>query len=77
MRIVIGRVIYAIAAGILVGLALLLIGTVIAGLGIPIFSTIGKFLEQWCWVIGFLVGLIVLVGGGSLPTIGRGPSNPA
>ena len=59
----IGRIVVAIVVGIIVGLVLLLVGTIIASLGIPIFSTIGKFLETWCWVIGFLAALLSFFGG--------------
>ena len=68
----IGRIIYALALGIVVALVLLLIGTAIRDLGIPIFSTIGAFLEQWCWVIGFLAAVLSFFGSG-FPSLGSRP----
>jgi uncharacterized Tic20 family protein len=68
----IGRLIYALAIGIVVALVLLLIGTVIQSLDIPIFSTIGAFLEQWCWVLGFLAAVLSFFGGG-FPSVPNRP----
>jgi hypothetical protein len=66
----ISRLIVAIVYAIIVGLVLLLIGLVLVALGIPILATIGHFLKQWCWVLGFLAGVLSFFGGWSFPRVG-------
>lgn len=61
------RLIIAVVVAAIVGLACLLLGSILSGLGIPIASTIGKFLTQWAWVIGVLAGLLQFFRGSVLP----------
>ncbi len=51
------RLIVAVVIAAIVGLACLLLGTVLVALGIPIATAVGAFLERWGWVIGVLAGL--------------------
>ena len=60
----IGRIINAVVIGALVGLGCLLLGMILVSLDIPPVEAVGKFLEQWCWVIGVLVGLLTFFRGG-------------
>lgn len=60
----IARIVNAVVVGALVGLGCLLLGMVLASLNIPPVEAVGKFLEQWCWVIGVLVGLLTFFRGG-------------
>lgn len=53
----ISRIVLAVVVAIAVGLACILIGTILAALGVPIAETVGGFLRSWGWVIGVLAGL--------------------
>jgi len=67
------RVIQAILIAVVVGLLLILLGTILVTLKVPIAVTIGGFLEQWGWVIGVVAGLWFYFGGGAFPKLG-GPA---
>jgi hypothetical protein len=59
-------ILIAIIVAVVVGLVLLLVGRLIAstGSGVPILAAIGGFLEQFCWVIGLIAGLLYFITGG-------------
>lgn len=59
-------IITAVIVAVIVGLVLLLIGKLIAAAGstVPLLAALGAFLDQYCWVIGLLVGLLFFVSGG-------------
>ena len=59
-------IIIAVIIAVIVGLVLMLIGRLIASAGssVPLLATLGGFLEQFCWVIGLLVGLLYFFSGG-------------
>lgn len=58
-------ILLAVIVAVIVGLVLLLIGRLIAAAGssVPMLATLGWFLDQYCWVIGLLVGLLFFVSG--------------
>ena len=64
--------ILAVVVACIVGLLLMLVGRIMKTLEIPIAVTVGAFLEQWCWVIGVLVGIWFFFSGGSIFGIGPG-----
>lgn len=67
----ISRVIVAVVYGILVALLCVLFGGIIASLGKGPFDTVGHFLTDYAWILGFLVGLLAYFGGASFPNINR------
>lgn len=64
------RVVHAVAIGFIVGLACLLLATVLPAINVPVITEIGGFLGQWAWPIGIVVGLLDFVSGGFGPAIG-------
>ena len=58
----IGRIVVAIAVGVLTALVILLIGLVCVAVDVPILKTVGKFLEQWCWVFGVIAAVLSFFG---------------
>ena len=63
-------IVIAIVVACIIGLVLLFIGRVLQALTIPIAVMVGSFLEQWCWVIGLLCGILFFLTGGSFLGIG-------
>ncbi len=62
------RIIHAVAIAILVFLACLLVGALLASLGgVPIAGVVGDFLLRWAYVIGVLFGLLDFVGRFNVP----------
>jgi hypothetical protein len=61
---VIARLVLAVVIAVVVGLVCLLLGGILAGLGVPIAKTVGDFLEHWGWVLGVLAGLWYFFAGG-------------
>lgn len=57
------RLIVAVVVAVVVGLACLLIGALLGGIGIPFVHTIGAFLVTWAWVLGLLAGLYAFATG--------------
>jgi uncharacterized membrane protein len=51
------RLILAVVVAVVVTLACILLGAILASLGIAIAVTVGGFLKQWGAVIGILAGL--------------------
>jgi|GEM_PF-5636709 len=51
------RLVVAVVIGVVVGLVCLLLGSLLATIGIPFVVTIGSFLVQWAWVLGLLAAL--------------------
>lgn len=64
-----GRIIYSIAIGVAAALVLLLIGTVLVSMDVPILKTIGDFLKEWCWVIGVITAVLTFFSGRSLASL--------
>lgn len=63
------RLILAVIVAVVVGLVCLLVGGILATLGVPIATTIGNFLARWAWALGVLAGLWHFFAGGfSFPT---------
>lgn len=58
-----GRLLFAVGVFILVGLACLLLGALLATLGIAILATLGAFLERWAWVIAFAFAVLSFASG--------------
>lgn len=50
----IGRIVLSICVGAVTALLILLLGLVLVAVHVAIATTIGSFLEQWCWVFGFI-----------------------
>jgi len=63
----IGRLVLALVVAVVVGLACLLLGVILAGLAVPIAVTVGGFLTTYAWVIGVLAGLWHFFKGGVSP----------
>ena len=61
----ISRLVLALVVAIVTGLVCILLGSILASLGVPIATTIGDFLTHWGWVIGILAGLWYFFTGGS------------
>lgn len=57
------RIVFAIAVLILVGLACLLLGSLLVTLGIPLLAALGAFLTKWAWVIAFAFALLSFATG--------------
>ena len=68
----ISRLVLALVVAIVTGLVCILLGSILASLGVPIATTIGDFLTRWGWVIGILAGLWFFFTGGTLNF--RGPA---
>jgi hypothetical protein len=51
------RVILAACVGIVTALVILLIGIVLVAIKVPIATSVGNFLEQWCWVFGLIAAV--------------------
>lgn len=64
-----GRLLYAIAAFIVVFLACQLLGLVLADLKVEILATIGTFLRTWAVLLGVAAGLLAFVSGRAVPGI--------
>lgn len=54
----IARLVVAVVVGVAVGLICLLLGAVLASLGVPPAEAVGHFLTRWAWVIGVLAFLL-------------------
>ena len=67
----IARLVLAVVVAVVTGLVCILLGSVLASLGVPIAVTIGDFLHQWAWVIGVLAGLWYFFAGGGFNFPGR------
>lgn len=57
------RIAWSALVGVVWFLACLLIGALLEALGIPVLTTVGKFLEQWAVVIGVLAAVIYFLSG--------------
>lgn len=69
----IARIVLAVVIAVVVGIVLTaLLGPVLVSVHVPIAETIGRFFEDWGFVIGVLAGLWYFFAGGSfnLPTFG-------
>lgn len=66
----IARLVLAVVVAMVVGLGCILLGSILAGLGVPIAKTVGGFLTQWGWVLGVLAGLWYFFSGGTFPNLG-------
>jgi hypothetical protein len=64
-----GRLLFAVGVFILVGLACLLLGTLLASLGIAILAALGAFLERWAWVIAFAFAILSFASGTTWTTL--------
>jgi hypothetical protein len=53
----IARVVVAVVVAVVVGLVCLLLGDVLASVGVPIAVIVGGFLARWAWALGVLAGL--------------------
>jgi hypothetical protein len=51
------RIVLACVVGIATALVILLIGLVLVAIKVPIATTVGGFLETWCWVFGLLAAI--------------------
>lgn len=60
------RIVTAIVVAIVVGLACLFIGGLLATLNVPPAEFAGNFLSRYAWVIGIAVGLLYGFFGGNL-----------
>jgi hypothetical protein len=74
----IARVVLAVVIAVVVGIVLVgLLGPVLVTIKVPIAVTVGRFFEDWGFVIGVLAGLWYFFSRGfSLPSFG-GPRAPA
>lgn len=61
------RLIHAIAVGFIVGLACLLLATILPSIHVPVITAVGTFLGDWAWPIGIVVGLLDYASGGIGP----------
>lgn len=52
------RIGLAIVIGVATFLICLLLGMIFVALGVPVLTSVGKFLQQWAVVIGVLGGLL-------------------
>lgn len=73
-RIVIARLVIAIAYGIAVFIVVYIIGAVLATVGNGPFDTLGSLLERFAPWIGILAVVVAFFGGASWPTFRQGPS---
>jgi hypothetical protein len=63
----------AVGYGVAVWLLCILFGAILTDLGVPIAATIGRFLERFAVVLGFLAFIFAFAGGPSrLPGFGAG-----
>lgn len=51
------RLVLAVVVAVVVGLACVLLGSVLGSLNVPIAETVGHFLRGYAWLIGALAGL--------------------
>ena len=51
------RVILAACVGVFTALIILLIGVILVAIKVPIATSIGDFISQWCWVFGLIAGI--------------------
>lgn len=65
----IGRLIVAIAYGVLVGIVLFILGAVLASVHVDPLTALGKALEEFAWAIGLLVAILSFFGGWSFPSM--------
>jgi hypothetical protein len=63
------RLVLAVVVAVVVGLACILLGTILATLKVPIAVTVGDFLAAWGWVLGVLAGLWFFFTGGTFPGV--------
>jgi hypothetical protein len=58
-------IVLAIIVAVVIALILLLVGKLLASMasGVPALVALGGFLEQYCWVIGLLAGVLYWIGG--------------
>jgi hypothetical protein len=61
------RLVIAVVYGIIAALVCILLGTLISSLGAGPFDTIGYFLSNYAWIIGFLVALLSFFGNWGIP----------
>lgn len=70
----IGRIVYAIAYGVMIGIVVFIVGVVLASVGpVKPLTALGDELQRFAWVIGFLAAVLSFFGGG-FPSIGNRPS---
>lgn len=63
----IGRLIVAIAYGVLVGIVVLIVGVVISTLGVAPLTALGHSLRDFCWAFGVIAAVVAFFGGWQLP----------
>jgi len=51
------RLVLAACVGVFTALIILLIGVILVAIKVPIATSVGDFLEQWCWVFGLIAGI--------------------
>ena len=51
------NLILSVIIGVLVALAILLVGIILVALHIPVLHDVGSFLETWCWVFGVIAAI--------------------
>lgn len=64
------RLVVAVVYGIFVALACVLLGSLVSSVGSGPFDTVGHFLTNYAWILGFLAALLAFFGGWGLPMIG-------
>lgn len=60
----IGRLVMAIIAGVIVFLVCVLLGALLTGISVPFVVTIGDFLRNYAGLLGLLAALAHFFGGG-------------
>lgn len=70
----ISRLIVAIAYGVFVAIVVLIVGVVIATLGVAPLTALGHALRDFCWAFGLIVGVLAFFGGASFPRWGGPPA---
>lgn len=60
----IGRLVMACVAGVIVFLVCVLVGGLLAGTTVPFVVTIGTFLKTYAGLLGLLAALVSFFGGG-------------
>jgi hypothetical protein len=61
----IARLVLAVVVGVVVGLLCILFGGILVSLHVPIAATVGAWLTDWGWVLGFLAFLWYFFAGGN------------
>lgn len=62
----IGRLISALAYGLLVGIVVLVVGLVLGSVGVKPLAVLGGALVEFCWAIGLLVAILAFFGNWSI-----------